>query len=234
MRALTIILFSLVLNLGNAQVDFIQNRFKSCKEAEKKAIEQSEEDILFYTINEYPDSNQEYNFFINLLLYSNYNIQIKLGGCFDNLIDSCYSNKMNEIIETKYGGNILEQLRNKYEEEYYNFSNEKKYSMIDSDKFYPQHYLAMESLTKFIGNDKEFHKLIVSNLDFKKTNDDYQFVDFYINKQGEVINFETNLNYKSQKNLLLEKFNSIGKWVSGYLFNNKVNSIVTINSYNYN
>jgi hypothetical protein len=89
--------------------------FKSCESGTNRAIEDAENGIYNYykNVSTGVKTKEEWKFseFYQKYLKSDYGILVKDRGCVVTSQSECYSKKMNELIEKKYGEDIFIRTR---------------------------------------------------------------------------------------------------------------------------
>jgi hypothetical protein len=224
MKSILLTLMILVLSHQTfAQYSF----FESCEEAEKQAQLDSDNGIFKLRIHGLVDYGfSDFRKFYEIYLYSIHNIEISYEGCIIFEEEICYTKKMNNLMNEKFGGDFIENKIKELELFFPTLSEKDKSDILDLNKIYTSN---LESDAKFIGNDKIIANYLKSILQFKETPETYfDLIELTINEKGKIINleFDQRLEFvdKSKLQLYLYELNKLGDWMPGFIFNTKVKS----------
>lgn len=111
----TIEVFYSQSKMENSSINSDSIFFGNCESGTNSAIEDAEKGIYNYYANISTGfkTKEEWNFseFYHKYLESNYGILVKEIGCVVTSQSECYSKKMSELIEKKFGENIFTRTR---------------------------------------------------------------------------------------------------------------------------
>jgi len=224
MKAFVILFFLTCLNQISAQYNY----YDSCEEAKAHAIKDAQSGILMSRGHGLPDVptdwNPDFENYFEIYIYSKYGIEITQEGCVITDYEECYTQTMDSVIISKFGNDIFEKNRNILKQKFSYSTNEDRISILDFSRLYKRN---LESLPKFVGNDVLVSNYLNTIIESKKESL-FNSVLLVVEKNGKIIDFtiEMDLQMKTSisKKDIIKKLNSLGNWVPGYIYGQKVKS----------
>jgi hypothetical protein len=204
--------------------------YADCETAESKAEQFAKKGT--YIIQNYGDLSEDYftdfQAFYEFYIYSKYGILIENNGCFSSESGICFGKKTNDLLNDKYGENFLENIKEKLKQEYIDMTIEQKRSLINLDKVYDSYSLALDSGTKYIGNDIRLKKSIKQKLKEQNVFLEASEIEIIIDINGKVLDVNYYDNEKNiieyDKKAILDSFDKRNDFVPAYLFDKKIKS----------
>jgi hypothetical protein len=210
-----------------------ENESSECGKGEKQALIDFSNGLYFY--HNYiglTTKEKDYDFekYYQLYLDNEFGIKTKTTGCSMFMEEICYLNVMDSLLGKKYniGKSFVKVNKKQQEEKFKKLKNKEKAKVLNEKEFYNQHFL--ESFPKFKGNKLKLRKYFENY--FKMENKAGSFgVKLSISKNGEIIDLNVfwpeilrNRKMNDKKNVIIE-LNKLGKWKSGKIYNENVNSV---------
>ncbi len=234
MKYLTfIILITVKIGIGQSFPLTLYNvpEFKTCEEAKEYAelnfsnnnMVWSRSGALDYFKKDYPKGFVQ---FYETYFYAKYNIKffMRSEDCMTSPEQYCYAKNMDSIILKKYGKDFFKKEQLKIEKIFKNSNLDECSNIIDFNKAYSY----LDSPPKFIGNDRTLKNYLKEKFKTSLAEEipNFDTITLIIDSKGKIIDYKINsskIQHKTKIQIILE-LNSLGNWVPGYLYNQKVNS----------
>jgi hypothetical protein len=217
-----------IIKLHSQESDNIE-----CKDGEEQAFIDFSKGIYVYgNYIGISSIKKDYEFekYYQIYLKSTFNIQTTNTGCTSSLEELCYLYAIDSLLgeKYKYGKSFFKVNRKIQQQQFRKLSNKKKAKLLDDKKFYNHSFLEKEPTFK--GGKTKLHEYFKDY--FKLDNYENSFgVEFRIDNIGNIIDFEVFypeiLRDKkiNEKTNIIKELNKLGKWKSGKIYNENVNSI---------
>lgn len=210
-----------------------QTTFKTCEAAESAAEEDAKNGN--YVQRNYGKPmpmttaiDNKYKPFFNTMLFSKYGITVLELGCVISEHDFCYTNKMNSLIDAKFGTSFFENTEKEIKELYNKTNKEKLATHLDLEKIYPM--FMIEKKAELNNNVGDLNKTLKNIFSSKEKENYEQQIILVISNKGEIIDYKlsSTITSKNSKVENIKKLKALGNWDSGIIFGKKVNSELAI------
>ncbi len=177
----------------------------------------------------------EFNDYYSKYLEDNYGIFLISGGCVITSYNKCYREKIEELMEEKYGSDILKRIRDIAAKEYKSSEDYKNNIKVRIDTGYIFDSYRLHTGPKFQKHNKEFD--FIKHLGFGNFEKDFLIdlkkyfdIEFIIEKDGSISNVsirnaETHESIKNE--LLKKKIEDSSGWNPGIYFGEKVRTTMS-------
>lgn len=223
------ILFTLIISLNSIFLFSQDNETYTCESRKKDALKDfsSGNFVLWNHYSNY-ENNKEFEKYYVLYLESNFNIKTLTNGCIFLEEEFCYQKTMDSLLGRKYGENFFIKERKIQKQKFKKLRNKEKANVLNDKKFYDHKFL--ENIPEFKDRKEKLRQYF--KLYFKMENYQGSFgVEMSISKDGYIVDLNVfwpeilrNKNIEDNETVLKE-LNAFGKWESGKIYNENVNSV---------
>ncbi len=181
---LNLVLFCLVLFSCNSSSEVEKTILDStCEEAQNQAIKDASNGV--YKLHSYGlmiRLDWEFQKFYEDYMLQTYSIDVTNAGCETSEGTKCYAKKMNELVEQKFGADVMARAQGEAEKQFMANLQEK----IDSGFVFQ----IVDSMPSFIGGDDQLKASLDESLSTQKSNVGEYQVSFVVEVDGSVSNVE--------------------------------------------